>query len=234
MGTLQGGPKVDRKKLDVAAAIANYFGSFYISADGLEGEGLVAFVFGRADPAVAKTAAAVFNSGLVNYVVVSGSIGKDSGPLPALGLSEAGYLMALMMQAGVPSVNLYGEFSARNGGENCRLGITLMQQEGLISDIRYPIYKDDLDHLVLVGHWASLFRLYWQMETIGKRNGVNAMYQLIPTPQPAELSDVLVDELIAEFRRLMDWPLKEDEDGSTWLDPIELPPDLVAAVKALP
>ncbi len=231
---------MDRKKLDVAAAIAKYFGSFYISADGLEGEDLVAFVFGRADPAVAETATAVFNSGLVNFVVVSGGFGKDSGDLL---VPEAQYLRGIMIEHGVPNERVYGEYAATNGSENCRFGIKLMHAEGLIENWDELSEADrsefEPDRIVLVGHWASLFRLYWQMETVGKRNGVNATYQLVPSSAPAELSDAYLgkfaDELIAEFLRLMDWPQKfNDEDGSSWLDPIELPPDLVAAVNALP
>lgn len=212
----------------VAEKVASYFAGFYTSPDDIM-FAEIALVFGRNDSKLVDVAATLNDNQSVGYFVVTGGKGKDSGDLPRLGLTEAGYLGALMRQRGIVAV--IEEYAAENGGQNCRNSIALMREEELVPA------ADDTEAepmlMVLIAHWASLYRLYQVMETEGKKLGFRAEYRLVPTLRPEELSDGDVDELIAEFRRLIDWPGKQNPDGSPFLDPVELPADLVAEANAL-
>jgi DUF218 domain len=215
---------------DVAEAIATFFWKYYSSADEVE-QSRAALIFGRADKRLAEVAVTLHARQVVEYFVPTGAVGKDSGQLPTLELSEAGYIAGLMMQYGVPGSMIYGEYAARNGGENCRNSIALMRTEQLIPAL------DDTSHevtrVVLVAHWASLYRLFCMMKTVSRILGFRASFTLVPTARPDRLDDTLRTELIAEFRRLMDWPNLTNPDGSTWLDAVELPPELVERVNAI-
>ena len=206
-------------KSALAGAIHTFFSARYTTVENLT-EGDVIFTFGRADPEVAMTASAVYKAGMAQVIVVTGGIGKDSGLLPQLGLSEAGYLIALMLQEGVSPTHIFGEFAAKNGGENCRNGIALLRAQELIVD-----EQEREPSMILVGHWASLYRLYEMMQTEGRKLHFAASYQLVPTPRPEVLDEKDIAELIAEFGRLVNWP----EKGM--LDDVDLPKDLVQAFK---
>jgi hypothetical protein len=221
----------------LAERIDAFFSAYYVPAAEAMASHVV-IVFGRNDAKLADVAVELYEREEDEFFVedesfvVTGGVGKDSGQLPELGLSEAGYLSALMMQRGIPGGVIYGEFAATNGGENCRNSIAVLRSYDLIPDVGD---EDDgeITAVILVAHWASLYRLSRMMATESRKLGFQATFQLVPTPRPEELSDGDIAELIAEFRRLIDWPNKKNDDGTSWLDPVDLPSDLVAQVNAL-
>jgi uncharacterized SAM-binding protein YcdF (DUF218 family) len=75
-------------------------------------------VFACADPEVGRTAARLYADKLVRHVIFSGGVGKDSGGLSALGISEAVFLASIAIAEGLPSEAITLEEAARNGKEN--------------------------------------------------------------------------------------------------------------------
>jgi hypothetical protein len=178
-----------------------------------------AFVFGRADPLVAERVAGLYNGGLIDYVMIVGGIGKDSGWLTDFGIPEATYQGVLLVQNyGFPPEDLYLEQMATNGGECCRGGIE-------------KILGKDLSHnkLIIVAHATSLRRVEAMLKVEGPKKGFNAVYQRTRTRYrfyPGNPADQR--EAVAELLRLADWPAKgwcaEQED---------LPEDLVRYAREL-
>jgi hypothetical protein len=80
-------------------------------------------VFSCADPDVGRTAALLYRQGLVNRVIFSGGAGKDSGELPALGITEAVFLASIAIAEGLPTGVILLEQDARNGKENAAFSL---------------------------------------------------------------------------------------------------------------
>jgi hypothetical protein len=90
-------------------------------------------VFSCADPEVGRAAARLHADGLVKRVVFSGGVGKDSGGLPALGVSEAVFLASVAIADGLPPELIVLEQEARNGMENAAFSLRLAHDQGFLS-----------------------------------------------------------------------------------------------------
>ncbi len=175
----------------------------------------LAFVFGRADGTLAAAAGHLIQDGLVPAVLVTGGVGKDSGALPALNLTEAAYLAALLtVEYAVPLENIIIEPNAKNGGENARLGLEMIRKLRL-----------EPRRIALVGHATSLFRLSKTFEREAEKAGMAVEIQLIALPYDFLHKD---EELqLLELLKVADGP------GQDWMTVAEdLPRDLVNEVRA--
>lgn len=197
-------------KREIAKVIQSYFQSYYT----LPQEADLAFVFGRKDPRLAGLATDLYLKGCVKRVLFTGGVRKDSGDLK---VSEAMYLAEIAKGNGVHQEDILVEAYATNGGENSRFGMASIKASGITHE-----------RIILIAYPASLVRLWAAHLVEAQKIGFEAEYQLCSFPMTLPLEDMDVDELIAEFRRLMDWPAKG------WAIQLDLPPNLVAAVQVLP
>ncbi len=207
----------DSTKQGLVAGIDKFFRGHYTPEGEIQKADLL-LGFGRNNLGLVSTAASIWSRQTVGNILYTGGLGKDSGPvLKGLKLPEASYLgYMLFTQYGVPLEHIFVEDKATNGGENCRNSIALIRELGL------PAAS-----VVLLAYPASLFRLYRMMVTVGRELGFEADYQLLAIPGPESFDNPKdQDEIIAEFLRLIEWPAKG------WLDPCELPSDLVEAALA--
>ena len=97
-----------------------------------EGPADFLIVFSCADPRVGHEAASLYARGLVRNVVFSGAVGKDSGGLPRLGISEAVFLASVALADGLPAEAIALEVEARNGKENAANSLRLLNDRGLL------------------------------------------------------------------------------------------------------
>ena len=177
-----------------------------------------AFVFCRADPLIAKRAAEFYHSFLVDYIMFTGGIGKDSGDLASKGLTEATYQRKLAIEKHfIPSSNIYTETKATNGGENCRFGIDMLLENNLR-------HKD----LIIVCHATSLRRVAATFEVeAAKKNFKTNIRQARTNYQFNPENPIDQQEASAELLRLADWPAKG------WCTAqADLPQDLVEYARA--
>ena len=91
-------------------------------------------VFSCADPAVGRAAAHLRAEKLVRRVIFSGRVGKDSGGLPMLGITEAVFLASVAIAEGLPADVITLEQEARNGAENAALSLRLAAKLDLLPD----------------------------------------------------------------------------------------------------
>jgi hypothetical protein len=152
-------------------------------------------------------------SGLVDYFLITGGIGKDSGDLKELGIPESHYLGVKALESSLPASKIHLEDKATNGSENARYGMA-------------TIIADGLPHsaLTVVAHATSNRRLAQQLadETAKAGQHVDTIYR-VPTDyafDPSNPADRA--EALAEFGRFIDWPAK----GWMSSQP-DLPTDLV-------
>ncbi len=169
-----------------------------------------AFVFGRQDRLVAEAAAPLWHNGRVERVLITGGIGKDSGNLSAeAGDSEAGWLADQMVLLGVSREHIIVEPRASNGGENCRFGLdTLAAAIGQFGS------------LIVVAHATSLRRLGAMLYDELNHRNLSVTLQLVPSAyrfDPENATDR--DEVVAEIKRLHEWPHKIGGDGRPFLSP---------------
>lgn len=156
-----------------------------------------AFVFCRDDPLVAQRVAELFNEDLIDYVVFTGGIGKDSGYLTNLKLSEAKWQAALLhILYGISKDKIYVESNSKNGVDNSNFGID-------------TITKNNLSHqkLIIVIHPTQLKRVYKVHQILAKRKNFKATYQLTGTNyffDPKKNIDQ--QEAVTELLKLADWP----------------------------
>jgi hypothetical protein len=162
-----------------------------------------AFVFGRSYPLVASRVADLYSEGLMDYVMITGGIGKDSGSLKKLRMPEAMYQGALLVwEHGFPPEKLFLEKTAENGGECCRKGIdTIFNANG----------GEGLPHakIITVVHATSLRRVQATLEVEGTKKGFDPNYQTAVTRygfNPGNPRDQ--KEAVEEMLRLADWPGK--------------------------
>jgi hypothetical protein len=90
-------------------------------------------VFGCADPEVALAAARLYAGSKMRKVIFSGGIGKDSGHLSQLGITEADFLASVALVNGLPSHAILLERDASNGMENARNSLTVAQKSGTLT-----------------------------------------------------------------------------------------------------
>lgn len=192
----------------------DYFGRHYLR-ERMCPPADVAFVFGRADTTLADVAASLHEQGIVPSILVTGGIGKDSGPLPELVLSEAKFLTAyLAVNHRVPLKDILIEEQAENGGQNARLGLALLMERGL-----------SLRDIVLVGHATSLYRLALTFKHEAGKLGIHPRLHLVAPDHTFLKGDELLQ--LKELIKVADGP----EKG--WTAPAEdLPRDLVNEVRA--
>lgn len=93
----------------------------------------VLIVFGCADSEVALAAARLYKASKVRKFIFSGAIGKDSGPLSSLGITEADFLASVALANGLPSNAILLERDASNGMENARNSLALAQRSGVLA-----------------------------------------------------------------------------------------------------
>ncbi len=166
-----------------------------------------AFVFCRDDPLVAKKASEVYNKGIVDYLMFTGGVGKDSGILAKLGVPEAKFQGALSnILHKVPEKAIHIEQNATNAGECCRFGIDII----LGSSLPY-------ENLILLSHPTSLRRADAVMKIIAPTKNFQANYQRVGTDYSFDSTNPLDQkEAVQELLRLADWPKKgwalEQED----------------------
>lgn len=90
-------------------------------------------VFSCADGEVGRTAARLYHEGLVQHVLFSGGVGKDSAGLPRLSIAEAEFLASIAIDAGLPAEQITLELDATNGMQNALFGLQLALELGLIN-----------------------------------------------------------------------------------------------------
>ena len=195
--------------------IARYMGMGLVrpeSAGLMRADG--ALVFCREDPAVAAAAASLYHQELVEWVVLTGGIGKDSGEFSKKAGSEAARQMRLLVdEHRVPAHVIYLEERAKNGAENSRFGIDTILHFGLPHD-----------KIILVMHPRNAHRVYAVQTKIAREEKkFVADYQMVCTRDPFDATNPAhKKELLSEFLRVADWP------ASRWSDPQpDLPEELV-------
>lgn len=172
-------------------------------------------VFGRHDLRLVDAIAKLRDQGLARNFVITGGLGKDSGYLHKLQIPEATFLAsAATAQPYSISPNLIRtETLARNGGENARLGLAVMDRWYMGRDV-----------VTAVAHATSLRRLSATLEHEGsKLQPITHTVYRVGTDYPFNANNPNDQhEAVAEFMRLVDWP----EKG--WIQPQDdLPQDLI-------
>lgn len=177
-------------------------------------------VFGRQDKLVARAAGDLALANLVDVMVITGGIGKDSGDLIERGYtSEADYLRSeLQKDAAARGYNtdafpLFLDEAASNGGENARNSLAILGE----SDF-------DVTSMTAVAHATSARRLGEMLKSeLHKLDGSTANIYIQPSAYDFNVENPDDQaEARAELLRLADWPEKE------WLLPQDdLPEDLV-------
>ena len=171
-----------------------------------------ALVFCREDPGIAKATAVLFRRGLINWAVLTGGVGKDSGTLT---IPEAVHQRNLLVKAGVGKRFLYAEPTAHNGAENSRFGIDAMRLKGL-----------PCNNLLLVMHPHSARRAFAVHTRIAREEKgilypnyiVVCMETILNVDDPNTCM-----ELARELLRVVDWPAKG------WSDQQSNPPNELIA-----
>ena len=198
--------------------IKQMFEYLYNSTDNLEKvNGTI--VFGRVDPLLAKKAAKIHNKGKTEYLLFTGGVGKDSGYLTDLKISEANWQAALAnVIYRIPQEKIYIEPNATNGGDNCRFSIDTILDKGLPHE-----------NMLLLAHPTALRRLHATMEVITSEKQFQTNYQRIGTDYLFNPKNPLdQQEAIAEILKLADWPAKG------WCTPqTNMPLDLVEYARTL-
>lgn len=183
-----------------------------------------AFMFGRQSHKLAERVADLFDKELIQYALLTGGIGKDSGCLTPLEIPEAKWQAALLNSIhGISLDKLIIESKATNGGENTRLGIAAIRDAAA----KNPRVKTD--SLIIVSHPTSARRLLEVQKHEGAKLGFSPAYQ-ITCPQYLFDAQNPVDqqEVSAEILRLAEWPAKG------WLAPItDLPKEFVDYARVL-
>lgn len=174
----------------------------YLGAPTEPTEALPTVVFGRQDPIVAYRAGELAMASLVDVMVITGGIGKDSGNLLEEGYrSEAGFLDSHLKEHSrqnsyaLPRILL--EEKANNGGANARNSLEVLTTLGYSINV-----------LTAVTHATSLRRLSATIEheAIDKHGTMPVIYKVPSRYQfdPTKPKDR--EEAAAELLRLADWP----------------------------
>jgi hypothetical protein len=196
----------------VAVAVQKFFSTFYVESPNRCLVADIALVFGRYDPSYISLVETLWQMKKVSKILISGGIGKDSGPLHELKIPEAHYIASCLLAKGVPASALIIEPNATNGAENSRM---------MLSILRHMRIKPHSG--ICVGHPTNLLRLWSTYQIIAQTEFPELIFpcQLLPTQWPVKIDDVV---LIDECRRLRDWPAKE------WSVSIEIPSSILASL----
>ena len=177
-------------------------------------------VFGRKDPLVACAFADLAGDGKSKWAIITGGVGKDSGDL---NIPEAEYLAQeaerYAAERGIDLRSFYLETQATNGGENARNSFDIMLQKQLGHET-----------LTAVAHATSLRRLAHMLDHTAVERGlqVDTIYRVPSRYEFDPSNPVDQQEVIAETKKLLDWPAKG------WLQEKaagEVPADLVDFVQ---
>lgn len=173
------------------------------------------FGFCREDPLVAEKIAQLFNKKLIEYAMLTGGLGKDSGNMCKKFGSEAQYQANLLINKyNISSENLIIEPNANNGYENITFGLK-------------KIIESNKEHfkLILSVHPTSLRRIQNLFNRIIRDEFPNLKVKLQWTTTNYKFdSSNPIDqiEVMEELLRLADWPSKG------WITiEYDLPKDLV-------
>lgn len=172
-----------------------------------------AFVFCREDPRIAQTAASLYERGLVDWILITGGIGVDSGEQSRRFGAEARYQAHLLTEHyGIDTGRIHIEPEARNGAENSRLGIDMIRDKSLVAD------------LILVLHPRKARRVWATHEKIAREEKkFVAREQLVSMPDPFDPDNMAhAKEVLEELTKLADWSAKGFCDPQP-----DLPLDLV-------
>lgn len=208
---------------ELARRVYDFFCSHYVSKYDLRPADVL-FVFGRNDSDLAYLSQELYADGVVKKVLVTGGIGKDTGDLSKLGLSEAHFLAAIMYDLGVPADNLLVESKATNGGENSRLGMQMVREAGIPAG-----------NIILLTHPSNGLRLSAVHTIESRRMGFAVDYQLVVCDWDFDADNAEHQKLvISECLRLIEYPLRTNSAGEPdpWSDTIEIPADIVHDVLA--
>lgn len=178
-----------------------------------------AFIFCRADRRLATTAADLYADNLINWALATGGRGKDSGLLPG---AEATYVCIETENYGMSELPLFAETEAKNGAQNCRLGLDALAT-ALMTE------WTTVRRLIVVAHSPSVRRLTMMLAGEIKARGLKITLQSVGDGyyfNPASPFDAL--EVCQELIRMADWPAKYGYPPNTDLDP-----DLVAYAREL-
>lgn len=122
-------------------------------------------VFGRYCSRLAGTVAQIVQNTCPTWLVISGKKGKDSGPLPQLGIAEAHYVVSVA--DGLMNGRLLGgstkvllDLDATDGLENAANMVALLKQRGFTGGI------------VVVAHRTQLVRLALTFEEAANKAGM--------------------------------------------------------------
>lgn len=190
-------------------------------------------VFGRQDALLAIAMATTEERGHARYYVVSGGIGKDSGNLAELGITEAEFVaqglpdesVSGAVQLGVSADKIVLDTVATNGGENARNGLTIISSPSFValSGLKIATEFKAGDPVTALAHATSLRRLAALLshEAISANIPIGTV-NMIPTAYSFNRNDPADRaEALAEMMRLIDWPEKN------WLQPqTDMPEDL--------
>jgi uncharacterized SAM-binding protein YcdF (DUF218 family) len=139
-----------------------------------------AIAFCRADPLIAKKAKELFDKGLIDFIIFTGGIGKDSGPLIDINLPESIYQAALLRyKHNVSDEKIIVEPNAMNGIENSKLSLE-------------KINTLPHENVILIIHPLQLLRIQEVHKKIAQEMGINAKFYATPTdyvPDPNNEKD---------------------------------------------
>jgi DUF218 domain len=210
---------------DLAKQVYAFFCSQYVSRSDLKLADAL-FIFARNVRDLACEAHEIYAKRLVQQILVTGGIGKDSGDLPKLGLSEAHYLTALMYDFGVSADDILVESKATNGGENSRFGMQMIRDAGIESERM---------RIILLTHPSNGLRVLAVHTLEARKLGFTADYQLAACDWDFDENDVVQQKmLLSECLRLIEWPQHKNAAGELdpWADQINVPADLYREVLA--
>jgi hypothetical protein len=180
--------------------------------EGFDPHGL--FVFCHEDPRIAEAVHDHFIDFNPSWILLTGGIGKGSGPRSRAAGSEARHQYNLATRCyALPSCIIHLETQARNGAENSRLGIDQIKSLELAHDRMILLVPPRAARRVVTVHK----RIAFQEKSFDAEYRVLVTEDKFEPDNPAHAKEVC-DELI----RLADWPAKG------WSDPLpDLPDELV-------
>jgi hypothetical protein len=182
-----------------------------------------AVLFGRADELLALAAGDLIVANMIDVLVITGGVGKDSGNLLKLGYkSEADFVYRALQaltraQTSMELPDVLLEQRANNGRLNAHNSVKLLDNKGY-----------DLHFMTAIAHATSLRRLAATLEFAAeKKTLLNPVIHRKPTDYEFHSNDTKDQkEAAMELLILADWP-----DHGVFHRPADLPRDLVDIVR---
>ena len=181
-----------------------------------------AIVFCREDPRMALTTEMLYRRGLLSWIVLTGGLGKDSGPKSKDAGSEAAYQKKILVEKrNIWDGIVFLEQTATNGAENTRRSIGLIQAGNQIQPKQFYIENG----IILVMPPRSARRLFAAHTKIARDEfNFSCSWQVVTINDPFDPDNpAQAKEVLQELLCVADWPKKD------WADPQpDLPQDLVS------